>query len=234
MPKKTASQKIAAGEIISGKIAIFPTDTVLGIGASPFAPGAIERITRVKQRTNDKPYALLVASEEQIRRLFAGQALPEAAQLLAKRFWPGSLTMIVDFPDNLAALSKSFANQSDALFREEELIKAAPAWSKWIAPQGEIGIRVPEPSWLRSFIAACGGLIAATSANLSGKANPPDLAKIDPSLLSGIDLIYAPKGVVMRSHGVASTVVRITAQRVELIREGVISADKIQQALKRC
>ncbi|MBQ9431991.1 MAG: threonylcarbamoyl-AMP synthase [Kiritimatiellae bacterium] len=77
----------------AGGVVVFPTDTVYGIGARPDQPAAIRRIQEIKRRDAGKPIALLVSDAEAPARF--GAELPPAAQRLAKRFWPGALTLVL-------------------------------------------------------------------------------------------------------------------------------------------
>lgn len=84
----------AAAALLSGGVAVFPTDTVYGIASHPDFPGALERIYAIKGRRPDKPIAFLASDAGVPDRL--GFAMPPMAVTLAKRFWPGALTLVLD------------------------------------------------------------------------------------------------------------------------------------------
>lgn len=76
-----------------GDLALIPTETVYGVAADPRVPGALERIFAAKRRPPEKNIALLAGSIDQVRA--AGGAVAGAALKLARRFWPGALTLVV-------------------------------------------------------------------------------------------------------------------------------------------
>ena len=79
--------------IISGKVVAFPTDTFYGLGADPFNLAAVSEVFRIKRRTADRPLPLLVASIDQAADLTHDP--PQLFFTLAKKFWPGPLTLVV-------------------------------------------------------------------------------------------------------------------------------------------
>lgn len=95
-----------------GALLVIPTDTVYGVAADPRMPGAELRLCRAKGRTGDKPIPLLADDCARIERWPA--RLSPAARILARRYWPGALTMVLAtdagrwegfrIPDHSAAL----------------------------------------------------------------------------------------------------------------------------------
>jgi len=85
--------KYAAGLIRAGKLVAFPTETVYGLGANALDAAAVERIFIAKGRPRSSPLIVHVASIEMAREFAA--AWPEAAQILAERYWPGPLTLVL-------------------------------------------------------------------------------------------------------------------------------------------
>ncbi len=83
----------AADVLRRGGLVAFPTETVYGVGVASSNPAAIERLARLKQRPPDKPFSYHLASHEQLPEV-AGR-IPERAHLLADRYWPGPLTLIL-------------------------------------------------------------------------------------------------------------------------------------------
>ena len=132
-----------AQKLRKGGLLAWPTDTTWGLLAAA-EPEAVERIYGLKGRPRSKPLQLLAASLEDARRLVDEEAAGQAWQILAKRFWPGGLTLVA--PASAAA---------------------PPA----LVHAGKVGLRVPASDELRELIAAVGGLVAATSLNRSGQ--PP-------------------------------------------------------------
>jgi L-threonylcarbamoyladenylate synthase len=87
------SPKEAAQALHTGKVALVPTDTVVGLVA---AERGLDRIHEIKGRDPDKPIALLCASPEEGFALAA--SVPPLARRLAERYWPGPLTLVLDLP----------------------------------------------------------------------------------------------------------------------------------------
>src|SRR5207237_7674036 len=88
-----------AEQIKTGKVLGMPTDTFYGLAADPFNLRAVERVYEIKTRSRHKPLSLLIENVDQAEE-FAGP-LPDDFQLLARRFWPGPLTMIVPAASHL-------------------------------------------------------------------------------------------------------------------------------------
>ena len=90
----TADGIRAAAELLgSGAIVAFPTDTVYGVGALVFRPEPVQRLYTVKGRSTDKAIAVLVGRDTDLANVAAH--LTPAARILARKFWPGSITLVV-------------------------------------------------------------------------------------------------------------------------------------------
>jgi len=94
LPCDDASLEIAAEILLSGGVAVIPTDTVYGLAAHPDRLSAVERLYTIKGRAAQKPIALLAADAVAVRRFFGGE-LPPGADDLAARHWPGALTLVL-------------------------------------------------------------------------------------------------------------------------------------------
>jgi L-threonylcarbamoyladenylate synthase len=129
----------AAAVIEAGGVIAFPTDTVYGIGVSPFDKKALEKIYLVKGRSHLKAIPILIADVEDLD-LITPQLSPAGDRLINK-FWPGALTLILpllpDLPKNLS-------------------------------PTPTVGLRIPDHAVVRDLLRQTGPL-ATTSANLSGE-----------------------------------------------------------------
>jgi len=79
--------------LLSGSLAIIPTDTVYGIAADPRIPGMLDRLFEAKQRSPDKAIPFLIGSVDALD--VCGAEMSPAAKALAARFWPGPLTLVV-------------------------------------------------------------------------------------------------------------------------------------------
>ncbi len=142
--------KEIAYEIKNGKVVVFPTETVYGIGTNGLDENAIEKLYKIKQRPKEKPITLLVSDFEMIDKV--AREINEIEYKLIKKFMPGPLTIIL--------MKKEFV--SDIL----------TAGSKFV------GIRIPDNEIARKLIEYSGLPIATTSANLSGKVAKIDLEDI--------------------------------------------------------
>ena len=142
----------------SGIIA-FPTDTVYGIGALYDNPTAIKRLYKVKQRDLSKAIAILVSDMQQLSQVVL--QLTEAAHRLARRFWPGALTIVLE---------------------------KHPSLPKNLSPFKTIGVRMPDHPFALALISQTGPL-ATTSANISGGPNPTTAEEVLAQLKDRIELV---------------------------------------------
>jgi L-threonylcarbamoyladenylate synthase len=117
----------AAELIRAGKLVAFPTETVYGLGANALDPAAVERIFAAKGRPKTSPLIVHVDSIEMARGLAA--AWPAAAETLARRYWPGPLTMVLpkraEVPDIVTAGLPTVGLRMPAHPLALELIRAA-------------------------------------------------------------------------------------------------------------
>lgn len=170
----------AAKVLLSGGVAVIPTDTVYGLGAHPDFPAAVDRLYTIKGRELKKPIALLAADAESVARF--GYPLVGESQRLAK-LWPGALTLVVDPPDPNTQTPKH--------------------------PRTAEGFRVPDHEWTRALLRKCGGLLRVTSANMSGERPATDaeaaLADVGLSADLVVDDGVSPGGVASTVVKVSST-----------------------------
>ncbi len=151
--------KNAAKTLLAGGVALLPTDTVYGLVASPLHPKAVARIFALKGRPASKNLPVLVADASQISALGATLGARGAA-LLATRFIPGALTMVLPL-----------SNPPD-----------------WLAGRPEVALRIPEDAPLRALLRLTGPLLA-TSANASGHSTPAEVPEILAQLTAAPDIV---------------------------------------------
>ena len=188
----------AALALADGRACIFPTDTVYGVGVAVHAASGPAILFDVKRRDSGKPIAWLVGSIDDLQRY--GKNLPPAACELARRFWPGALTLIVEASD---AVPASYASES-----------------------GSIGLRMPANATTLALIRRTGSPLATTSANISGRAAVSSFESLDEELLARVGC--ALRDPAESSHsGVASTVVDCTGGDLTLVREGGIAFEDL-------
>lgn len=190
--------KYAAERITSGHVLGMPTDTFYGLAADPLNLRAVERVYEIKSRSRHKPLSLLIESVDQAEEL--ARPLPEEFYSLARRFWPGPLTIIVQAASRLPL--------------------------KVTANTGNVALRVPSAKIPLAVIQAAGIPITATSANLSGASECTTAEQVRDQLQDRISIIV-DGGTSPRE--VASTIVDLSDHeaRWRVIREGAIPAKEI-------
>lgn len=188
MPADAGSIARAALEVRRGGLVVFPTDTVYGLGCDPFNHAAVGRLFEAKGRVS-KPVPVLCASPERAAELVR---LEGGALKLAKKHWPGALTVV-------APLRMSMPPQ---------LSQGKPY----------LGVRVPDHSSCLALVASCGGWLTGTSANLSGHPSARSAEEAMEQLGSVVDIILDGG----RLTGTESTVVRVADGEVTILRTGPV------------
>src|SRR3954452_5551084 len=151
-----AAEKIRLGQVLG-----MPTDTFYGLAADPLNLRAVDRIYDIKSRSRHKPLSLLIEHVDQAEDF--ARPLPDDFQLLARRFWPGPLTMIVPAAANLPL--------------------------KVTANTGNVALRVPSAEIPLAVVRAAKIPITATSANLSGAVECTSAEQVRDQLQDRISLI---------------------------------------------
>ena len=194
--------KEAAEVILNNGVIGYPTETIYGLGANALSDAAVEKVFELKGREKNKPILIIASELDQVKKLVV--SFPHHAEILAKAFWPGALTMVFE---------------------------AAPQLSKLLFGGGnQIGIRIPANQVCLELIKLCGVPITSTSANLSGKENPITAKEVLEYFGNKLDLII--DGGTLPSR-VASTVIAIENEKLKLLREGAIPYAKIQHVIGR-
>ncbi|MGD0497027.1 MAG: L-threonylcarbamoyladenylate synthase [Bryobacteraceae bacterium] len=188
----------AAALIRAGKLVAFPTETVYGLGANALDPAAVERIFQAKGRPRTAPLIVHVDSIEMARRLAA--RWPDAAETLARRYWPGPLTLVVPKWGGPPGL---------------------PIPDIVTAGLPTVGLRMPAHPLALELIRASGVPIAAPSANRFTEISPTAAAHVAASLADFV-LDGGPATV-----GIESTVLSLV-DAPTLLRPGVIPLPEIE------
>lgn len=191
----------AAEQIKSGQVLGMPTDTFYGLAADPFNLRAVERVYEIKSRSRHKPLSLLIESEDQAEML-ARDPLPDEFYELARKFWPGPLTIIVPAASRLPL--------------------------KVTANTGNVALRIPSANIPLSVIRAAGVPITATSANLSGASECTSAGAVRDQLQERISIIVdggpSPRDV-------SSTIVDLSEGGWRVLREGAVPRQAIADTL---
>jgi len=192
--------------IIEGKLIVFPTNSVYGLGGDPLNLSLIERIYNIKFRERSKGFLLLVSDFDEAVKI---AEFNDIAKKLAQHFWPGQLTLILKRKEpNIIPLEVT-------------------------ASQDTIGLRVPENKVILKILEILkkrgrfGGIIG-TSANYSGE--PPSIsgAEVAKKFLGTIDYILDSG---KSQSQIPTTIVDCTSEELKFLRIGKISEEEIRSIL---
>jgi L-threonylcarbamoyladenylate synthase len=152
-----------------GNLVAFPTDTVYGVGALAHDKKGIHKLFAVKGREASKAIPILIGDPSDLERIAAN--IGSTPQCLARRFWPGPLTLVVP---------------------------RHPSLPRDLGPEPTIGVRMPDHPLALALLQLCGPM-AVTSANLSGQCNSRTAQEVLAQLGGRIPLILdggqAPGGL---------------------------------------
>jgi L-threonylcarbamoyladenylate synthase len=190
----------AAAVLARGGIVAYPTDTLYGLAADPRNGEAVARLFELKGRGSASAIPLIADSVDQADR--AGELGPRE-RTLARRFWPGPLTVVV---------------------------RARPGLTPGLVGGGDtVAVRVPDHAVARALARTFGFCITATSANPSGRPAPSSVAEIDETIRAGADLLLDAGST---AGGPPSTIVDVTERPARLIRAGAVAWDRVLESLE--
>ncbi len=193
----------AAAAIRRGGVVAIPTDTLYGLAADPFAAAAVARLFAVKGRSAANAVALIAADAAQVAAQVA--PLPGRAGRLASAFWPGPLTLLLPRP---AAIPPELTGGSD-----------------------RVGVRVPNHDVARALCRACGHVLTATSANLSGQPPSDDPDVVARVFATGDVEILLDAGKT--PGGPPSTIVDVLEDgHLHLVRPGAIPWEDVEACVR--
>ena len=192
--------KQAARVLRAGGLVAFPTETVYGLGADAENVGAVERIFAVKGRPCTHPLIVHIGGADQLQDWAAD--VPKPARLLARRFWPGPLTLV--------------------LWRSNRVPFAVTGGLETVA------LRVPDHPVALALLSAFAGGVAAPSANRFGSVSPTTAHHVREDLGTAVDLVLdgGPCQV-----GVESTIVDVTGEQPAILRPGGVAREDLERAL---
>ena len=194
------SIRYAAGFIQRGRVIGIPTDTYYGLAADPFNLAAIERVFKVKGRPETKALPILVNSIEQAAQLV--RDLPDNFLVLAHRFWPGALTIVMEATNRLPL--------------------------KVTGNSGRVALRWANSAVACSLIEAAGGPVTGTSANLSGFPACTNATQLLKQLGDRLPLVLDSGDTGAQ---LASTIVVLNGDEWTIPREGSVSEEQIRKVL---
>ena len=190
----------AAAILRRGGLVGIPTETVYGLGADGLNEDAVRRIFEAKGRPQDNPLILHVASAHWLERYC--ENVPECAYELARRFWPGPLTMILP-------------RKSIVPLRTTGGLET-------------VGVRCPDHAVTLAIIEAAGVPIAAPSGNTSGRPSPTAAQHMIEDMMGKIDAIVDGGAC---SVGVESTIIDLTVAPPRLLRPGGLPLEALEEVL---
>lgn len=192
----------AAEALRGGGLVAFPTETVYGLGADAENPAAVARIFAAKGRPADHPLIVHIANPGQLTHW--AKDIPPAAWLLAQRYWPGPLTLILR-----------------RACRVPDIVTGG---------QDTVGLRVPDHPLALALLKAFGGGIAAPSANHFGRVSPTTAAHVREELGAAMDFIL--DGGPCRV-GIESTILDLSGHQPRLLRPGAVTIAEIEAVLEQ-
>jgi L-threonylcarbamoyladenylate synthase len=191
-----------ARQLRAGELVAVPTETVYGLAANALDPDACAKIFRAKGRPTQDPLIVHICSLAQLDGLAEAN---DASRLLAKKFWPGPLTLVLPKKSGVPAIVTS----------------GLPS----------VAIRMPRHPLMRRLLRLCGQPLAAPSANRFGYVSPTTAGHVQSGLGRNIRFILDGGPTTI---GVESTIVDLRdPRRPRLLRPGAISREQIETALGR-
>lgn len=190
----------AAELIKKGKLVAFPTETVYGLGADALNEAAVKNVYKAKGRPCDNPMIVHISHFDDLKLL--AEEIPEDASVLADRFWPGPLTMIMN---KKPAVPKVTTGGLDT-----------------------VAVRMPSDKVALKLIEKSGCAIAAPSANLSGKPSPTKWEHASKDLDGRIEGIIRGGDCQV---GIESTVLDLTGEIPTILRPGIVTASELSEVL---
>jgi len=149
------------GELIKqGKIVVFPTETVYGIGTNGLDGQAVKKLYEVKQRPLNKPISLLVSNMEMVNKI--ARDITETEYKIMEKFFPGPLTIIL---------------------KKKNIVPDIVT-----AGQDTVGVRMPSGEIARKLVEIAGVPIATPSANITGEPSGTNLQEIKKQFEGKVDL----------------------------------------------
>ncbi|PWI45014.1 L-threonylcarbamoyladenylate synthase [Streptomyces sp. ICBB 8177] len=201
MIARTSDIEKAAGVLRAGGLVALPTETVYGLGADAEDPAAVSRIFQVKGRPPSHPLIVHLGDAQMLDEWV--EDVPPTARLLAERFWPGPLTLV--------------------LRRGRRVPLEATGGLETVA------VRVPDHPVALALLAAFGGGVTAPSANRFGAVSPTTADHVRMELGDAVDFVLdgGPCAV-----GVESTIVDVTGDTPSILRPGGITREALEEVLR--
>ncbi|MEG0747768.1 MAG: L-threonylcarbamoyladenylate synthase [Cetobacterium sp.] len=186
-----------------GKIIIYPTDTVYGVGASIDSIEGINKIYTAKERNFKSPLIALLSKHENIEKIaIIEDNKKDIVEKLANEYWPGALTIIL---------------------KKKECVP-----SIMVSNGDTVGVRIPNLKLAREIIESVGGILPTTSANISGEKTPRSFEELSEKFKERADILIDAGESPL---GVESTIIDLTKDVPVILREGAIKKEAIEKLI---
>ena len=199
-----ADQQAVCDSLAKGQVIAYPTDTIYGLGVDVFHDEAVTKLLNLKGRDRNKPVSILYASVEKLQRDF--DDLSDFQRAAVRTLLPGKVTLLLPLADQ---------NRFPHLF----------------SVNGFIGVRVVDLPELNRILSVYPHPISTTSANPAGAEPARSAAEIRGYFPDGIGAII-DNGMNPQTMG--SVIIRLNREDWEIVREGAIPTDRIDELLKQC
>ncbi|MFT7642798.1 MAG: tRNA threonylcarbamoyl adenosine modification protein (Sua5/YciO/YrdC/YwlC family) [Pirellulaceae bacterium] len=197
----------AVQALAEGKLVAFPTETVYGVAASALREDAVEKLVEAKGRAANNPLTLAVKSADDA--LDFVPAMSNLGRRLARRCWPGPVTLVMDNDHPESAVRQ-----------------LSPLVQQMVAPNGSIGLRVPAHPLILSVLRLIAGPLALTSANQSGQPDAVTCDEVVESLGESLDLVLDDG---RSKFAQPSSVVHVADNHLKILRSGVITEANLKR-----
>ena len=196
----TENIKAASRIIEEGGVVVMPTETVYGLACDALNDAAVQKVFSIKGRPDDNPLIVHLGDVQELDAV--AESVPEEALVLAHRFWPGPLTLV--------------------------LPKKPSVPYRTTGGLDTVAVRVPNHPVALALIRECGRPLAAPSANLFTELSPTSAQDVDPSIQQRVGMVLdgGPCSV-----GLESTVLDLSTGQPQILRPGDVSRAEIQAVL---
>lgn len=192
--------KCSAELLKNGEVVGIPTETVYGLAANALDENAVKKIYIAKGRPSDNPLIVHISDLSELAPLV--EEIPEKVKIMAEKFWPGPLTMIMKKSDKI----------SDTVS----------------GGLSTVAVRMPKSEYARAIIKSCGLPLAAPSANLSGSPSPTNAKYVFDDMDGRIPLIIDGGSSEI---GVESTVITFAENPPRLLRPGGVTLEEMTELI---
>lgn len=190
-----------AGAVLrEGGLVAFPTETVYGLGGDALNPGSSRKIYAAKGRPSDNPLIVHIARFEDLYRI--AKTVPDAAKLLADRFWPGPMTLVLPKSEDVPCETTGGLDT--------------------------VAVRWPSDPIAQRLILAGGGYVAAPSANRSGRPSPTSAKYCVEDLDGRVEMILDGGDCGL---GLESTIIDLTGEVPMILRPGYITEEMLSEVV---